>query len=113
MKIFGIVSVTKAGVVEKDIEEIKKQKEIERAVAQGNIDFAEKVAKLQVIITGYVHAQFTGNDIPPSIACMILESVLLKYKTVQSNEALFNSLAKESEESEDNLDGTDSDNSEG
>ena len=79
-------------VTSKDIEEIKRQKEIERAVAQGNIDFAEKVAKLQVIITGYVHAQFTGNDIPPSIACMILESVLLKYKTVQSNEALFSSL---------------------
>lgn len=98
-------------VASKNIEEIKRQKEIERAVAQGNIDFAEKVAKLQVIITGYVHAQFTGNDIPPSIACMILESVLLKYKTVQSNEALFNNcLAKELEG---NSDDADSDNSEG
>ena len=96
-------------VTSKDIEEIKRQKEIERAVAQGNIDFAEKVAKLQVIITGYVHAQFTGNDIPPSIACMILESVLLKYKTVQSNEALFSCLTKESA---DDFDGDDSNNGE-
>ena len=91
-------------VASKDIEEIKRQKEIERAVAQGNIDFAEKVAKLQVIITGYVHAQFTGNDIPPSIACMILESVLLKYKTVQSNEALFNRLINIPEDNSDDVD---------
>lgn len=97
-------------VASKDIEEIKRKKEIERAVAQGNIDFAEKVAKLQVIITGYVHAQFTGNDIPPSIACMVLESVLLKYKTVQSNEALFNSLTNAPE---DNSGGIGSDNGEG
>lgn len=91
-------------VTSKDIEEIKRQKEIERAVAQGNIDFAEKVAKLQVIITGYVHAQFTGNDIPPSIACMILESVLLKYKTVQSNEALFSSLTNIPEDNSGSVD---------
>ena len=91
-------------VASKDIEEIKRQKEIERAVAQGNIDFAEKVAKLQVIITGYIHSQFTGNDIPPSIACMILESVLLKYKTVQSNEALFSSLTNVPEDNSGDVD---------
>ena len=91
-------------VASKDIEEIKRQKEIERAVAQGNIDFAEKVAKLQVIITGYIHAQFTGNDIPPSIACIILESVLLKYKTVQSNEALFSSLTNVPEDNSGDVD---------
>ena len=71
---------------EKEIEEIKTKEEIKRAVAKDRMVFVKKIDTLESLIYGQVSAYFSDNDIPTSIGCKILESVLLKFKMAEVNE---------------------------
>lgn len=71
---------------EKEIEEIKIKEEIKRAIAQDRTIFVKKIDALESLIYGQVSAYFSDNDIPTSIGCKILESVLLKFKMAEVNE---------------------------
>lgn len=73
-------------VNEKEIEEIKNKEEIKRAVAQDRIIFVKKIDALESLIYGQVSSYFSSNDIPISIGCKILESVLLKFKMAEVSE---------------------------
>lgn len=68
---------------EKEIEEIKIKEEIKRAVAQDRMAFIKTIDALESLIYGQVSSYFANNDIPISIGCKILESVLLKFKMVE------------------------------
>lgn len=71
---------------EKEIEEIKTKEEIKRAVAQDRTIFVKKIDALESLIYGQVSTYFSSNDIPISIGCKILESVLLKFKMAEVSE---------------------------
>ena len=71
---------------EKEIEEIKTKEEIKRAVAQDRMVFVKKIDALESLIYGQVSTYFSSNDIPISIGCKILESVLLKFKMAEVSE---------------------------
>ena len=71
---------------EKEIEEIKTKEEIKRAVAQDRTVFVKKIDALESLIYGQVSTYFSSNDIPISIGCKILESVLLKFKMAEVSE---------------------------
>ena len=71
---------------EKEIGEIKIKEEIKRAVAQDRIVFVKKIDALESLIYGQVSTYFSSNDIPISIGCKILESVLLKFKMAEVSE---------------------------
>lgn len=71
---------------EKEIEEIKIKEEIKRAVAQDRTVFVKKIDALESLIYGQVSTYFSSNDIPISIGCKILESVLLKFKMAEVSE---------------------------
>lgn len=71
---------------EKEIEEIKTKEEIKRAVAQDRTILIKKIDALESLIYGQVSAYFSSNDIPISIGCKILESVLLKFKMAEISE---------------------------
>lgn len=73
-------------VNEKEIEEIKTKEEIKRAVAQDRTIFIKKIDALESLIYGQVSSYFSSNDIPISIGCKILESVLLKFKMAEVSE---------------------------
>lgn len=70
---------------EKEIEEIKTEEKIKRAVAQDRTIFVKKIDALESLIYGQVSSYFSSNDMPISIGCKILESVLLKFKMVEIN----------------------------
>lgn len=71
---------------EKEIEEIKIKEEIKRAVAKDRTVFVKKIDALESLIYGQVSSYFSSNDIPISIGCKILESVLLKFKMAEVSE---------------------------
>ena len=71
---------------EKEIEEIKTKEEIKRAVAKDRMVFVKKIDALESLIYGQVSTYFSSNDIPISIGCKILESVLLKFKMAEVSE---------------------------
>lgn len=71
---------------EKEIEEIKTKEEIKRAVAKDRMVFVKKIDALESLIYGQVSSYFSSNDIPISIGCKILESVLLKFKMAEVSE---------------------------
>ena len=73
-------------VNEKEIEEIKTKEEIKRAVAQDRMVFVKKIDALESLIYGQVSSYFSNNEIPISIGCKILESVLLKFKMAEVSE---------------------------
>lgn len=68
---------------EKEIEEIKTEEKIKRAVAQDRTIFVKIIDTLESLIYGQVSSYFVNNDIPISIGCKILESVLLKFKMAE------------------------------
>ena len=71
---------------EKEIEEIKTKEEIKRAVAQDRMVFVKKIDALESLIYGQISSYFSSNNIPISIGCKILESVLLKFKMAEVSE---------------------------
>lgn len=71
---------------EKEIEEIKTKEEIKRAVAKDRMVFVKKIDALESLIYGQVSSYFSSNNIPISIGCKILESVLLKFKMTEVSE---------------------------
>lgn len=71
---------------EKEIGEIKTKEEVKRAVAQDRTLFVKKIDALESLIYGQVSSYFSSNDIPISIGCKILESVLLKFKMAEVSE---------------------------
>lgn len=68
---------------EKEIDEIKTKEEIKRAVVQDRMVFVKTIDALESLIYGQVSSYFSSNDIPISIGCKILESVLLKFKMAE------------------------------